>query len=253
MRWPTPGWSRFCYPPRVAPLLTLLLVCMAALAGPAEELLEAVDQASNQGQDAHLVLEIQSTDRRGQPVGRTLAIWQKGQDRRLVRYLEPVRLQGISLLVPDGDTLYLYLPSYGRARRVVGDARGSAFEGSDFAIEDLARMRWSGDFDAELVEDFHLRLTPRPGSEDSTSARIDLHVRPSDMLPARVEHYDDQGELLRSITFSDVRQAGSRPLAHQVTVEDLAHGRTSRATVQEAHFDTGLSDELFTLTHLTQR
>ncbi len=213
----------------------------------------AVDQASNQGEDAHLVLRIQGTDRRGQPVARSLAIWQKGQDKRLVRYLEPARLAGISLLVPDGETLYLYLPSYGRARRVVGDARGSAFQGSDFAMEDLARMRWSQDYLPELVGPHHLRLRPRDSVAESASAWVDLYVRAEDQLPARVEHYDAQGELLRRITFADVRSAGSRPLAYQITVEDLAHQRTSQATVQEAHFDTGLSDQLFTLTRLAQR
>ena len=37
-------------------------------------------------------------------------------------------------------------------RRVVGEARGDAFLGTDFAMEDLARISWETDFTPELVE-----------------------------------------------------------------------------------------------------
>jgi outer membrane lipoprotein-sorting protein len=236
---------------RAGLLLAGLLLAGPAAADPAGDLLAAVDEVSNQGDDAHLILDVQTTDARGNPAERTLELWQKGDDKRLVKFTAPARLAGVGMLVPDGDTIYLYLPSYGRVRRVIGEARGDSFVGTDFAMEDLARISWAEDYVPELVEDHHLRLTPKDGA-DSSSARVDLHVRESDKLPASVEHYDDEGNLLRRIAFDDVREVDGRPLAHDIVVDDISRSRTTRATVQSAAFNRGLEDDLFTVNALSR-
>lgn len=236
---------------RLGALLLGLLLAGPAAADPAADLLAAVDEVSNRGDDAHLVLDVQTTDARGNPAERTLEMWQKGTDKRLVKFTAPARLAGIGMLVPDGDTIYLYLPSYGRVRRVIGEARGDAFVGTDFAMEDLARISWADDYVPELVEDHHLRLTPKEGT-DSSSARVELYVREADNLPARVEHYDAEGTLLRRITFDDVQEVDGRPLAHAIVVDDISRSRTTRATVQLAAFNRGLEDDLFTVNALSR-
>src|SRR5690606_9574173 len=121
-------------------MIPLLWLALTAWASPADDRLALVDAASNRGDDAHIVLAVQTTDRKGESAERTLELWQKGTDKRLARFTEPARLAGVALLVPDGDTVYLYLPSYGRVRRVVGEARGDAFMGIDFTMEDLSRI-----------------------------------------------------------------------------------------------------------------
>jgi outer membrane lipoprotein-sorting protein len=224
------------------------LLFAVAWAGPADDLLAAVDAASNQGNDAHLVLRIETTETSGAPASRTLEIWQKGTEQRLVAFTEPARLAGVALLVPDGDTVYLYLPSYGRVRRIVGEAHGDAFMGTDFAMEDLARLSWADEWTPELVAPDHLRLVPKEGA-DTSSAKVDLWVRP-DHLPAKVEHYDASGTLLRRIAFDDVRTVDGRPLAHAIVVEDVAKSRTTTATVAQAAFDKGIDDAKFSVQEL---
>jgi outer membrane lipoprotein-sorting protein len=221
----------------------------SAEASPADDLLAQVDAAAARGTDAHLVLAIQAVDPKGVASARTLEIWQKGNDKRLVRFTEPARLAGTALLVPDGQTVYLYLPAYGRARRVVGEARGDAFLGTDFSLEDLARIRWAEEYTPELIGTSALRLRPKEGVK-AASAWIDLEVRPQDHLPATVAHFRADGTMIRKITFSDVRDIQGRPLAHSVRVEDVASGRRTEATIQSAKLDSGLSDDLFTLSQL---
>lgn len=230
-------------------MIPFALWAAAAWAGPAEDLLAEVDAASNRGSDAHIVLNVDTTEANGTPASRTLSIWQKGTDQRLVKFTEPARLAGIALLVPDGDTVYLYLPSYGRVRRIVGEAHGDAFMGTDFAMEDLARLSWADEWTPELVEPDHLRLTPKDGA-DTSSAKVELWVRPDDRLPARVEHYDAAGALVRRIAFDDVRPVDGRPLAHGIVVEDVKRGRTTKASVESAAFDRGIDDSLFSVQSL---
>ncbi len=227
----------------------LWILCSAALAGPADELLTKVDEAVTRAADAHVILHLQTTDKKGRPVERTIETWQKGDDKRLVRFSEPARLAGTAMLVPDGDTIYLYLPAYGRARRIVGEARGDAFVGTDFAMEDLAATRFSEEWKPEQTADNVLSLTPLPDKKTS-SARIELTVRPGDHLPERIVHFDKDGQRLRELTFAEVRDIDGIPLAHSISVENMESGRTTRATVSSAEFDRGLEDTLFTITNL---
>ncbi len=214
-------------------------------------LLARCDAAQAAAVDGHVVMDLEVTDRRGNTAERTLEIWQKGGEMRLVRYTAPARLAGTGLLVPDGDTVYLYMPAYGRARRVVGERRDDAFLGTDFSVEDLARLSWSEDFTAEvagrdegLVE---LSLTPRDPSEEDP---VRLWIRAEDHLAARIEVLDGEGTALRRLEMSDFRLVGSRQLAHRFEVHDLTDGGLTVATVSSAETDLGLHDEVFTLTNL---
>ncbi len=232
-------------------MTAFLALLVSAWSGPADDRLAAVDAASNRGDDAHIVLDVHATDRKGEVAERTLELWQKGSDKRLARFTAPARLAGVALLVPDGDTVYLYLPAYGRVRRVVGEARGDSFMGTDFTMEDLSRIAWANEWTPALTEPDHLTLTPKEGTK-SGSARVELFVRPEDHLPARVEHYDASGVLLRRIAFDDVRDVEGRPLAHAIVVEDVAREQTTRASVRSAAFNQGLSDSLFTVHQLSR-
>ena len=234
-------------------MLQLLWIFGLALAGDGDDLLARVDAAQASAVDGHVVMEIEVLDHRGNTARRTLEIWQKGGDRRLVRYTAPARLAGTGLLVPDGDTVYLYMPAYGRARRVVGERRNDAFLGTDFSVEDLARLSWSEDFTATRTGEqdglLGLSLTPRDPDEEDP---VHLWIRPDDHLAARIEVLDDTGTMIRRLELSDFRQVGVRQFAHRVEVHDLVDGGTTIATVTLAETDVGLDDEFFTLTSLTR-
>ncbi len=232
--------------------MSLLFALIAAVAAEdGNPLLEQCDAAQAAAADGHVVMDLEVTDSRGHTATRTLEIWQKGGDKRLVRYTAPARLAGTGLLVPDGETVYLYMPAYGRARRVVGERRDDAFLGTDFSVEDLARLSWADDFSAEvtgreggLVE---LYLTPRdPGEEDP----VRLWIRSEDHLAARIEVLDGEGVPQRRLEMSDFRVVGTRHLAHTFEVHDLTGGGVTVARVTQAETDLGLDDEVFTLTNL---
>jgi hypothetical protein len=235
---------------RVSSARMFRLACLLAFparADEADELLARVDAAQHQAADAHIVLDVATVDSSG-PASRTLEIWQKGEARRLVRFTAPARLAGVALLATEEAT-WLYLPAYGKPRRIIGASRGDAFLGTDFALEDLARITWSDDYDPQIVSDGHLRLVARSGA-DASSATVDLVVRPDDALPVTVEHMDATGKVVRRIRFDDFRSVGGHTIAHSIVVEDLRRDRTTNAKLTSVAFDGGLADDLFTLSRL---
>ena len=232
---------------------------LAAIFGLAHALdgaawLARVDAAANRGKGAHIILSVSVTDRSGTSSDRVLEIWQKGSDKRLVRFTAPSRLAGTGLLVPDGDTVYLYLPAYGRARRVVGESRGDAFMGTDFSLEDLSRLIWSDDYsaavEAETVSGATLKLTPKNAAEHRDAA-LRLVVRAADDMVERIEHLDVAGTAIRTLALSDFKTVSGRPLAHTLVVDDPKNQKRTVATVMRTELDTGLGDDRFTLTSLT--
>ncbi|MCP4805222.1 MAG: outer membrane lipoprotein-sorting protein [Proteobacteria bacterium] len=235
--------------------MLLLWTSLAAADDAGTAWLERIDTASNAGADAHIVLDVTVTDRKGVDANRTLEIWQKGKDMRLVRFTEPARLAGVSLLVPDGDTVYVYLPAYERPpKRVVGGQRQDAFMGTDFSIEELSRMEWAPDYDAVVAEAegdvTRLTLTPKDLKGVDYEV-LTMWVDEATNMPTKIEYLAD-GELARRLTLEDYRTVGPRPLAHTLRVEDLDKGTKTAATIRSAELDTGLEDDRFTLTELTR-
>jgi outer membrane lipoprotein-sorting protein len=238
-------------------MLILKLLTLAALAAPADGAgwLAEIDRAAGRSDDAHVVLDVKVIDARGKEADRTLEIWQKGTEKRVVRLTAPARLAGIALLL-DGDTVHLYLPAYERTTRVVGDQRGDAFMGTDFSIEDLSRITYGDEFTAAVesadAESATLLLTPLdPKAHDFHALR--LHVRAADYLPTLLEHLDEEGAVTRRVTLSDFKEVSGRNMAHQMEVVDLERDRRNVASIREVAFDQGLDDELFTVTALERQ
>lgn len=228
----------------VGPLLT---VC--AHAEEAAAILARVDAAAARSADVTTTLEIVIHDGRGNESQRVLRVWQKGDDRRLVQFLEPARVAGVGLLATGEDTIHLYLPTYERTRRVSGKARGDAFMGTNFSVDELTRMGFADEYTASVMaeDEMHvqLRLDPIvPG--DHTHAHVWMWVRREDDLFDRLDYFDHDGEVYRRLTLDDVRLQGEHPVAHHIEIENLRTGRKTVAMVRDVTFDTGLEDERFT-------
>jgi outer membrane lipoprotein-sorting protein len=230
------------------PALALLVsLCWGDAAGDAW--LQRID-AGARVDDAHLMMAVVVQDGKGGTAARTIEVWQKGTDRRLVRLTEPARLRGVGLLVDGPDNLYLFLPQYPPARKVTGSKRADAFLGTDFSVDDLARIRYQDDYSA-VVKGTEgaltaLELTPK---RDTGSALVRLWVD-ADAVVRRVEHVDARGALTRRLSLDDVQVHGAVRLAHTMRVEDLARGRRTDATLRDVQLNTGLSETLFTVTAL---
>lgn len=223
----------------------------AVAADPAGDAwLARIDQTAAVDQ-AHLVLEVQSFPAGGAPpTSRTLEVWQRGDEERLVRLTAPARLAGTGLLVDGEDSLHLFLPAYPPARRVVGSKRQSAFAGTDFAMEDLARLAYAEDYTALVAGEeeglTRLELSPR---EAEGEAAVRLWVD-GEAVVRKVEHIDKKGRLSRRLLMSEIRVVDGVPLAHRLEVEDLQSGRRTVAEVSSVDLETPLAPELFTVTNL---
>ena len=242
--------------------LLLAAACLpsAGWAAPdAAAVLAAAEAAGRRAKDVTATMRLTIIEPGGARAERELRLWQKGTDHRMAKFVAPARLRGVGLLSKReaGETdasVYLYLPAFGRVRRVVGRARGDSFFGTDFTQDDLSRLTYSDRFTPRVTgEDaahVTLELTPKV-PEDEPHHHLVLTVRKEDHVVAGVDAFDKaDGGPSRRLTATDVKRHGEQALAHRIEAKDMATGRRTEAVIEDVQVDTGLEDDFFSKRYL---
>ena len=180
---------------------------------------------------------------------------QKGRDRRLVRFESPADQRGIAFLSLPGDVQYLYLPAFQKVRRIASHVKNTSFAGTDFTYEDLEATHWSEKWSPSIARTDGgatvLELTSKPGKESSYS-RLLIWVPNDSFYPVRIEHYDRSGTLAKILVREDLQQVSGYWVAKVTTMEDVKKHHSTRMTVSDVKFDTGIGDDKFTERYLSR-
>jgi outer membrane lipoprotein-sorting protein len=232
------------------------LIAHAQNAGPsAAQILDKVDEAVNGPKDQSYTSRLVLTDKDGNQKTRELVMVQKGRDMRLVRFLSPADQRGIAFLSLPDNVQYVYLPAFGKVRRVSSSVKNSSFAGTDFTYEDLEAVRWSEKWEAKISrheqESTVLELTPRPGKSTDYS-RLVVWVRDDNSYPVRIEHFDRSGRLSKVLVREGLRQVQGYWVSMSTTMEDVRTKHRTEMIVSDIKLDTGIGDDRFTERYLTK-
>ena len=219
-----------------------------------EELLRATDD-TNRGQSSQAVIAMQVKTKRYER-SMKMEIWSKGTEKSLIRILEPAKDAGVSTLKVD-ENLWNYLPKVDRTMKVPSGMMGSAWMGSHLTNDDLVR-------EARLSEDFTYSLTSQPSASAPNYVvtckpkpdapvvwdKVVVEVRP-DKVPVKVDYFDEDGELVRTMEYSDVREVDGQlsPMTFKLIPHDKP-GEFTQMSFNELKLNLNLSDNLFSLQSL---
>lgn len=239
------------------PLLTLLSTPTHAQQGEpsAEELLRSLDDLYR-GRSSVATLRIHvKTDRYERTM--RLTTYSQGEDRTLLRVDAPEKEQGVTTLMAEGD-IYNYLPKVDRTMKVPAAMMSSSWMGSHLTNDDLVQeSRYSEDYDCAFKQRASGRdalhvisCKPKPDAA-VVWGEVVLRLRASDNLPVDEKYYDERGELVRTITYSDIKELGGRRIPTRMTVvpADEPDERTE-LVIEDLRFDVDLDEGMFTLEHL---
>lgn len=188
----------------------------------------------------------------------TLALWSEGTEKVLVKVLEPRKEAGTATLKVGSD-IWNYLPKIDRTIRIPTSMMMAAWMGSHFTNDDLVK-------ESRLIRDYEIQLSFE-GSRDSVAVyeftltplpeapvvwgKIMIEVRKADLMPAWARYYAEDGQLKRSMTFSDYRVLGGRlvPAVMRMVPEDKPEEYTE-IRYTELQFDVQLPGDTFSLAAL---
>ncbi|MFT5684421.1 MAG: outer membrane lipoprotein-sorting protein [Myxococcota bacterium] len=179
--------------------------------------------------------------------------WSQGTDKSLIQILEPAKEAGISTL-KVGDNIWNYLPKVDRTMKVPAGMMSGAWMGSHISNDDLVKeSRLSEDFDYEITERpegdtgrWVIELTPRPDAAivwGKIVATIGV-----DQLPQTISYHDEDGALVRTMTYSDIRDIGGRLIPTRFTVVPADKpGEYTAISYESLEFDVEIPDSTFSL------
>jgi len=231
----------------------LFLVSAGAKAQTATQILAKVDAIASAPRDVTQKLTIVLIDKNGRKQTRKAVMWQKGSEKRLFRFTEPASYKGIGILSLPNDVMYLYMPAYGRERRIASSVKNQKFAGTDLTYDDMEASKYSEKYTPEIIETtstyYKLKMTPK--SKSSPYSKAILKVDKTNYTPIYVEFYDKGGHKVKTISTQFVKQ-GKYWTAQKITVKDLKRNHTTIMESTDVKYDTDLSDNIFTVRNLKQ-
>jgi outer membrane lipoprotein-sorting protein len=224
-----------------------------------KEIVDRIDQLlrgrSSQGD---IVMEIQTAH-----WSRSLEmrVWSLGTEYSLVRVLAPAKEAGTATLKVQNE-VWNYLPRVDRTIKVPPSLMMGSWMGSDFTNDDLVKeSRIVDDYDIAVSYDgprngeavWEFTLTPKPEAA-VVWGKIVEEARKRDLMPLWAKYYDDDGKLVRTLTFSDFRSMGGRQVPAVMTMQPV--DKPEEHTViryKSLQFNVPLEPSFFSLRNLRGR
>lgn len=183
----------------------------------------------------------------------------QGQDKSLIRFLEPADVEGTGFLSLDNksgdEDMYLYLPAVNLVRKISGSQKNGSFVGTDFSYNDLAIIgsgNYQDDYQAIIVEEndknYVLKIVPTDDDIEYKSGQ--LVVSKNNWYPQEAKFYDQQGELYKVLKNSQIEKIDGYWTARKVVMKDVQTGSKTIVHLEEITYDQGVNERIFTTRYL---
>ena len=191
---------------------------------------------------------------------RTLAFefWSEGNEKSFIRILEPDKERGVAFL-KVGREMWQYVPRINRVIKIPPSMMLQPWMGSDFTNDDLVRESSIVDdythtllgreqIDGEEV--YKIELLPKPEAPVAWDRLVE-YIRVKDFVPVRAAFFNERGEPVRTIHYSEIQRMGGRLLpARMELIEEKKPGRKTILILSDVRFDVPLDRRIFTQANL---
>lgn len=260
---------------KLAWMLAVVMVAAPAFAAEtARQILDrrqALDDGERHWDDRKQKLTFRIVDKRGGVRTRELELSEKRypQDERksIVFFASPPEVKGTAFLAfthkGKSADQWLYLPELQRVRQITSNTRKQPFVGTDLTYHDLDILTemtsWTEDDAASSLRPEEpvdgvachvIELATKRGDIDYK--KVVLWLGRDDLVPRRLEFFEDGAEPVKRITQRDIRKVGAIPVAYETKVETPAVGSSTDIVVAETKFNQQLADDAFTQRALEQ-
>lgn len=244
-------------------ILWLLLLCVALPAyaehDPAEQrAIDLIDRMEEmyrgESSKATLTMDIETPQYQ-----RTLTLTAKniGTENSFIRILSPKKDRGISTL-KLGQEMWNYFPKINKVIKVPPSMMMGSWMGSDFTNDDLVKeTTLTEEYRLHLEEtadQYQITLTPKEQTV-TVWGKIDYIIDKDPLIPAAEIFYDDDGTVVRKLTFKDPKLFSGKLLPSVLEMVPLnREGHRTVVTYDSLAFDPDdVSPSDFTLRNLTSR
>jgi outer membrane lipoprotein-sorting protein len=187
-----------------------------------------------------------------------LRVWMDRPRRSFIRILTPAKEAGIGSL-RIGSEMWNYLPNVERTIKIPPSMMLQPWMGSDFTNDDLVKessiindythkILATVTLDSQSV--YQVEAIPKPDAA-VVWGKILYWVRSSDFVPLKQEFYSERSELVRVMTYADVRPMGGRTIPTRWEMRPVAKpGNVTTIVMKEVAYNRPVAEEIFTQRNL---
>jgi outer membrane lipoprotein-sorting protein len=240
--------------------LTVLVSALFLIAGfnansqDANEILQNVDKVLYSAKDQQNTVTIILIDKDGDESTSGAEVIQKGNDMRLFRFTSPASQAGIAFLSLANDVMYIYMPAFGKERRIASHVKNQKFAGTDFSYDDMEAKLFTLKFDPELIaqddETYTLKLIPKPGLKTDYSKQV-MIINKQNFYPEFTEYYDKGNKKSKEATYQ-FEKIGDYWNPKEIMMKDVKRNHATKMITSDVVYDQDLSDDEFTVRKLKQ-
>jgi len=225
-----------------------------------DEIMDKMEETSPDFTTQKTISEMILIDEEGNEEVREMIMFsQEGEDGKsstLVRFLSPKSVKGVTLLnIDDGEKIYLYMPAYGKARRVAGSSKGDEFMGTGLSYEDMNMNYEDKDYEKKLLEetDSEFIIEVIPSDEDTSYKKIIITVDKEKFYTKEVEFYDINENLTKTLEIAkiDIDDKGKiTPM--EIAFTDTEENKKTKIVIKEMEYNVELSSDFFSIRTLSK-
>ena len=187
----------------------------------------------------------------------TMQAWTKGDEKSLVRIMEPKKDRGNGTLT-DENSMWTFSPKINRVIKVPSSMMGQSWMGSDFSNKDIARAddiidQYAHSILATSIEDgvtvYQIESIPHEEAAVVWGSEV-LTIRDDHVV---LEHafFDQDGELVKTLKSLEIADLGGRTIAKRQRMVKIEYpDEWTEIAVNEVEYQLDLKDSLFTLSNL---
>lgn len=188
----------------------------------------------------------------------SMKAWSKGQDYSLILITAPARDEG-SAYLKRGNEIWNWQPSINRTIKMPPSMMSQSWMGSDFSNNDLVR-------EASIVVDYNHKLLGDSTLSGRDSYKIEMIPKPEapvvwgkvitfiskdEYLQLRAEFYDEDGELIRLMEGSEIKEIGGRILPTKMEMIPMdEEDHKTVITYEEMEFNIDISQRFFSIQNM---
>ncbi|MES2947815.1 MAG: outer membrane lipoprotein-sorting protein [Pseudomonadota bacterium] len=194
---------------------------------------------------------------------KTIAIkmWSDRPTKSFARIVSPVKEAGITSLRIHSE-MWNYIPNIERTIKIPPSLMLQPWFGSDFTNDDMVK-------ESSYVHDYNHRLIAEPhiagqdtyeieGLPKANAAvvwgKIVFWIRKTDFIPVKTHFFDERGELMRVMSFSDIRPLGGRTIPTRWNIQPVNKpGKHTTLILKSGTYDKPIPADIFSLRNLTQK
>jgi outer membrane lipoprotein-sorting protein len=174
-------------------------------------------------------------------------------EKRYSEFSSPADMKGTKVLILSPTQMYVYLPAFGKVRRIASHTKDQGFLGLAFSQDDMATTAYGALYTGAVTSDSPaqtvLTLTPKAGQETAYS-RIEVTITKDHGVISQLKYFNAEGANNKTETRTGYTCEGDVCTPGELKMVDNTKGNWTKLIAKTRKVNEEISDDVFSQRNL---